>query len=475
MSTADYDAVVVGAGPNGLAAAAELARSGRSVLVLERADSVGGGTRSAALTRPGFVHDVCSAIHPLAVASPFFNQLPLGEHGLSFVNPEAPLAHPLDDGSAALLEQSVDATADGLESDRRTYERLMGPLTRSAPDLVEGLLSPLRIPRHPLVLAGFARHGIRSAVDLALNRFETERARALFAGLAAHSMLSLHARLTAGAGLILGLLAHAYGWPFVKGGSQGIADALASYLRSLGAEVRTGVEVTAIEEVPKARAVLFDVTPRQLDRIAGERFTPRYRRALRRFKYGLGVFKLDWALDDAIPWKASECNRAATVHVGGNLSEIVASEHAATEGGHSERPFLIVAQQSLFDESRAPDGKHTAWAYCHVPAGSTVDMTARIEAQIERYAPGFKDVVLERHSAGPAEIEAYNPNYVGGDINGGLLSLRQHFGRPVLKLVPYATSDKRIFICSSSTPPGGGVHGLCGYYAARAVLRTALR
>ena len=470
-----YDAVIVGSGPNGLAAAVELARNGRSVAVLEAEDTVGGGTRSAELTLPGFVHDVGSAIHPLGYASPYFSTLPLGEHGLEWVHPAAPLAHPFDDGTAAVLERSVEKTGETLGPDAAAYRKFMKPIARDFDRIIDSLLGPPRLPRHPFALARFGLRALRSARGLAEDLFEGEKARGFFAGNAAHSFLPMEQAPSAAFGLVLSTVGHAAGWPFPKGGSQKIADALVSYLRSLGGEVYAGVRVRAVEEVPRTRAVLFDLTPRQLLEISGHRFTGRYRRALGRFRYGPGVFKVDFALDGPIPWKAKACGRAGTVHLGGTLGEISAGEAAVSRGEHPERPFVLLAQQSLFDETRAPEGKHTVWAYCHVPNGSTVDMTERIEKQVERYAPGFRDRILAKSTMGPAELQRINANHVGGDINGGLQDLWQLFTRPVVRLTPYSTPAGGIYLCSSSTPPGGGVHGMCGFFAARAALATTLR
>ena len=470
-----YDAVIVGSGPNGLAAAVELARNGRSVAVLEAEDTVGGGTRSAEITLPGFVHDVGSAIHPLGYASPYFSTLPLGEHGLEWVHPAAPLAHPFDDGTAAVLERSVEKTGETLGPDAAAYRKFMEPIARDFDRIIDSLLGPLRLPRHPFALARFGLRALRSARGLAEELFEGEKARGFFAGNAAHSFLPMEQAPSAAFGLVLSTVGHAAGWPFPKGGSQKIADALVSYLRSLGGEVYVGVRVRAVEEVPRTRAVLFDLTPRQLLEISGHRFTGRYRRALGRFRYGPGVFKADFALDGPIPWKAKACGRAGTVHLGGTLGEISAGEAAVSRGEHPERPFVLLAQQSLFDETRAPEGKHTVWAYCHVPNGSTVDMTERIEKQVERYAPGFRDRILAKSTMGPAELQRINANHVGGDINGGLQDLWQLFTRPVVRLTPYSTPAGGIYLCSSSTPPGGGVHGMCGFFAARAALATTLR
>jgi phytoene dehydrogenase-like protein len=467
---ARHDAVVVGAGPNGLAAAIHLAREGWSVLLVEAEATVGGGCRSAELTVPGYIHDVCSAVYPFVAGSPFMSSLPLGRHGLHLLHASAPLAHPLDDGTAVVLERSVDETARGLGPDRGPYGWLMGPPADRWNDLTAGILGPLRPLRHPLLMASFGLHGVRSAVALAEGRFEGPRARALFGGLAAHSILPLDRPLTAAFGLVLGAAAHAVGWPLSRGGSQRIVDAMASYLRSLGGSIATGMRVRALDDLPPTRAVLFDLSPGQVAQIAGSRLPGTYRRRLERFAHGPGVFKLDLALDGPVPWTATECLRAGTVHVGGTLEEIADSASAVAAGEHPERPFVLVAQQSLVDETRAPPGKHTLWAYCHVPPGSTVDMADRIERQIERFAPGFRDRIVARHTMGPAALESYNPNYVGGDIAGGSQAGLQLFARPTLSLVPYATPARDLFICSASSPPGPGVHGMCGYHAARTVL-----
>jgi phytoene dehydrogenase-like protein len=470
-----WDAIVVGSGPNGLAAAIALAQAGRSVLVLEQAPTIGGGLRTAELTLPGFRHDVCSAIHPLALASPFLRALPLAEHGLRFAHPEIAVAHPFDDGTAAALHRSVDATADGLGRDGDAYRALMRPLTERWEPLLDDLLGPLRPPRHLLADARFARAGLRSAAGLADSRFAERPARALLAGSAAHAMRPLGAAATGGFGALLMLLGHAVGWPVAVGGSQAIADALASLLRSLGGEIETGCDVRTAAQVRGVRAVLFDVAPQRLLEIAGDELPARYHRAVRRFRRGPGVFKLDYALDGPVPWTAPECRRAGTVHLGGPLEQIATAEAEVARGRHARRPFVLAAQQSLLDASRAPAGAHTLWAYCHVPNGSTADATTAIEAQIERFAPGFRDLVRSRHAMGPAALEAYNPNYTGGDINGGAADLWQLVARPVARRVPYSTPNPRFFLCSASTPPGGGVHGMCGWHAARAALRGALR
>jgi phytoene dehydrogenase-like protein len=463
------DAVVVGSGPNGLVAAVTLAQAGWKVLVVEAQAQPGGGTRTEELTLPGFAHDVCSAIHPLGVGSPALRALSLADHGLRWVHPEVPLAHPLDGGRAAVLDRSLDVTADSLGADGPAYRRLFGPLVRQS--LVDGLLAPLAIPKAPITMARYGLPGIQRARRMARRRFDTDEAQALFAGLAAHSILSLRAPATAGYGLMLGILGHLVGWPMAEGGSQAISRALVSLLESLGGSVECDRTVRSLDELPAARAVLLDVTPRQVVAIAGDRLPDRYRRRLERFRYGPGVWKVDWALDEPIPWTNPECARAATVHLGGTLDEIVSAEDDVQAGRHPERPYVLLAQQTLFDPTRAPAGKHTAWAYCHVPNGSTFDMTDRIEAQIERFAPGFRDRVLARHVMSPAAMQAHDANYVGGDINGGIADLRQFVARPVLSPTPWATPVDGLYLCSSSTPPGGGVHGMCGLLAAETVLR----
>ena len=466
-----YDAVVVGAGPNGLSAAIVIAGRGYSVLVLEGADTIGGGARSAALTLPGFLHDVCSAVHPMAVSSPFLSRLPLGDYGLEWVQPPAPLAHTLDGGTAVVLERSVEATAEGLGVDEESYRSLLGPIALHWHKLVADTVGPFRVPRHPLVTGRFALDGLRSAASLASARFRGERAKALFAGMAAHSILPLERRVSAAFGLVLGASGHAVGWPMPRGGAQSISDALASHLVSLGGRIETGVTVRRIEDLPETKVALLDVTPRQVVDMAGSRLSASYRRKLEGYRYGPAAFKMDWALSGPIPWRARECGRAGTVHVGGTLCEIAHAEREVWLGRHPERPFVLLSQPSLFDPSRAPRGKHTAWAYCHVPNGSSFDISDRIEAQLERFAPGFRDLVLARSIRPPAAMEEYNPNFVGGDINGGVQDLGQLFSRPTRMFSPYAVPSTNLFICSSSTPPGGGVHGMCGYFAAKAALR----
>jgi phytoene dehydrogenase-like protein len=465
-----YDAVVVGAGPNGLAAAITFARAGRSVLLLEGRDSVGGGTRTAELTLPGFRHDVCSAIHPLGRGSPFFRSLPLEQFGLEWISPPAALAHPLADGQAVLLYRSIAATAATLGADGPAYTRLITPLAADWPALAPALLGPLAIPSHPLALARFGLQAWHSAQGLARARFKHVPAQAFFGGLSAHSFLPLAQSPSAAFGLVLAALGHAVGWPVPRGGSQQIANALAAYLRSLGGEIITGCPVESVDDLPPARAVLLDVTPRQVLKLARRHLSAGYRKGLERFRYGPGVFKIDYALAGPVPWQAPGCAGAGTLHLGGTLAEITAYEQAVSQAQLAENPFVLVAQPSRFDPTRAPAGRHTLWAYCHVPSGSTHDMAGAITAQIERFAPGFRQLILAQSTLNCAEIERYNPNYIGGDINGGIQDWFQLFTRPMPRLSPYTTSNRQLYLCSSSTPPGGGVHGMCGFFAAKAAL-----
>jgi phytoene dehydrogenase-like protein len=464
-----YDAVVVGSGPNGLAAAIAMQQAGLSVLLLEGKKELGGGLRTAELTLPGFRHDICSAIHPMAVASPFFRTLPLAQYGLNFITPPVAAAHPFDDGTAVAALSTLAATAQQLGPDADAYQRLLGPLLAQWPRLAPDVLAPLRWPKYPLELARFGLSALLPATVLA-RRFQGEKAKGLLAGMAAHAIQPLSNVATSAIGLVLLLTAHGQGWPLAQGGSQAIADALVAHFRALGGHVETGTYVRSLAQLPPARALLLDVTPAQLLQMAGHRLSSLYQWQLQRYRYGMGVFKIDWALAEPIPWTAPECAQTGTVHLGGTLAEIAAGEQATTRGQHPARPFVLLAQQSQFDPSRAPAGKHTAWAYCHVPNGSRHDMTAAIEAQVERFAPGFRERILGRHTFSPAQLEEYNPNYVGGDINGGLLDIRQLFTRPVLRASPYRTSLRGLYLCSSATPPGGGVHGLCGYWAARRAL-----
>jgi len=470
-----YDAVVVGAGPNGLAAAVVLAEAGRSVLVVEAEQTIGGGCRTEEVTLPGFHHDICAAIHSMAAVSPLLRRLPLDRFGLTWIQAPAPMAHPFDDGSAAVLSRSLSATGATLGVDAGAWEGMMRPFLKDSDAFFQEILRPVRIPRHPFRMARFGALGLRSCASLVRSHFEGEKARALFAGCAAHSFLSLDAAASASFGLVLALVGHATDWPCAKGGSQQIVDSLAAYFRSLGGQIEVGREVRALADVPASRAVLFDVTPRALERIAGTHLPGGFRRELLAFRHGPGVFKVDWALRGPIPWKAPECHQVATVHIGGTFEELAASEDAAVHGRIAERPFVLVAQQSLFDDTRAPAGQHTGWAYCHVPHGASVDMTERIERQIERFAPGFRDLILARRTMAPADVAAHNLNMVGGDIGGGANDLSQLFFRPTRRWDPYTTPNPRIFLCSSSTPPGGGVHGMCGYGAATSALRRVLR
>ncbi len=466
----EFDAVVVGAGPNGLTAAAVLLEAGWRVLVVEAASTPGGGTRSAELTLPGFVHDVCSAIHPLAAASPAFRSLPLEGHGVEWIHPDVPVAHPIDGGRAGILERSVEATALRLGTDGDAYRSLMAPLVRHGDELAHSLLSPLELPpKHPLVLARFGIHAIRSAQSLA-RRWSGDEASGLFAGLAAHSILPLSAAGTGGYGMFLGVLAHHVGWPMAKGGSGAIAAALASIVVERGGVIECDHPVSSLAELPPSKATVLDVTPAQVIELGGDQVPPRYRRALQRFRYGAGVFKVDWALDGPIPWTNPDVAGAATVHVGGTMAQVSRSEADAFAGRHSERPFVLVVQPSAFDPSRAPEGRHTGWAYCHVPAGSTLDRTEAIEAQVERFAPGFRDRILARSVMNTSDFSSYNANYIGGDIAGGLGTVRQVAFRPVPSLHPWVTPIDGVYLCSASTPPGGGVHGMGGWHAARAVL-----
>lgn len=475
MSPQQYDAVIVGSGPNGLSAGIVLAQAGLSVLVLEAKETIGGGARTEQVTLPGFQHDICSAIHPMSVVSPFLRTLPLADFGLEWAYSPAAIAHPLDDGTAATLELSLDATAARLGADEQAYRNLMQPFASKEGMLFEEILKPilpLPPPKHPFLLARFGLLGLQSATHLA-KRFSTTHARALFAGAAAHSFLPLDRVGSASFGLALILAGHATGWPAAKGGSAAIVGAMARLLETLGGEIRPNHEVRSLRDVPPSKVVLFDVTPHQLARIAGDALPPGYLKKLRAFRYGPGVCKIDLALDGPIPWKSKECARSATVHVGGTLEEIAAHEHAVWHGRMTEKPFVLVAQQSVFDPTRAPAGKHTGWAYCHVPHGWDGDATELIEKQIERFAPGFRDRILARHTIRASQYEQHNPNMIGGDIAGGANGMKQFLARPFPKLDPYWTPNPRLFLCSSSTPPGGGVHGMCGYWAAKSVLRRA--
>jgi phytoene dehydrogenase-like protein len=474
MGSTDYDAVVVGSGPNGLAAAIALQQQGLSVLVLEAKSTIGGGLRSAELTLPGFVHDICSAVHPLAAGSPFLQTLPLAEYGLEYIYPPVAAAHPLDGGIAALLEGTMEETAGRLGGDAAAYRKLVGPVVRDWRALAPELLGPLHFPKNPWMLARFGLKGLPSAAWLA-RRFRTREARALVAGMAAHGMLPLTNWMTAAIALVFLATGNDRGWPIPRRGSMALAEALAGYFLSLGGRIETEVFVRSLSQLPSSRCVLLDLTPRQLLQLGGHRWSSLYRWQLEQYRYGMGVFKIDWALAEPIPFLAEGCRRAGTVHIGGTFEEIAAAEALTARGIQAERPFVLLAQPSVFDPTRAPHGLHTAWAYCHVPNGSREDMTERIERQVERMAPGFRERVLARHVFDTAQMEEYNPNYIGGDINGGVMDIRQLFTRPALRWSPYRTSSKGIYICSSATPPGGGVHGMCGYHAARRALKDVFR
>jgi phytoene dehydrogenase-like protein len=464
------DVIVVGSGPNGLAAAVVLARKGLSVEVYEGAATPGGGCRTEELTLPGFRHDVCSAVHPLLIASPFFRDVDLETLGVKLCMPRVAFAHPLDGGRAAALVSSVDETAESLGSDAATYRRLLAPLVADIDKILPAVLAPLRsVPSHPLAMARFGMAGLLPAQRIA-GRFKTEEGRAILAGAAAHSMLPLNAPLTGSFGLLFMMVAHALGWPVVAGGTEHIVGALCAELESLGGRVTTDRWVTSLDELPEAKAIMLDVTPRQFVELAGDRLSGRSRRQLERFRYGPGVCKVDWALAGPVPWDAAACREAGTVHLCGTLEEVALSESEVNAGRHAERPFCLIAQPGIMDPSRAPEGRQTLWGYCHVPPGSSTDMTGAIEAQIERFAPGFKDLILARSTMTAVEMEAHNPNYIGGDINGGISNLRQTLLRPTARWNPYRTAVKGVYLCSASTPPGGGVHGMCGLGAARAAL-----
>jgi phytoene dehydrogenase-like protein len=470
MEKRDYDAIVVGSGPNGLAAAILLQQNGLSVLLIEGKDKIGGGLRTGELTLPGFKHDICSAIHPLAVGSPFLQTLPLEQYGLEYIYPEISAAHPFDDGSAAILKKSIAETAASLGIDEHAYAKLMQPIAKDWPLIAPDILGPLHLPQHPLKMAKFGLTALPPVTVLA-EKFKTTQAKGLLAGMAAHSIQPLNNLTTSAIAMVLMAAAHTKGWPLPKGGSVKIAEAMAAYFIALGGKIQTNTYVSSLEQLPSAHAVLFDVTPVQLLEIAGHRFSPVYKWQLERYRYGMGVFKMDWALDGPIPFTNQACRNAGTVHLGGTLAEITLSEQQTWNGHYPENPFVLLAEQSLFDATRAPQGKHTAWAYCHVPNGSVVDMTATIEQQVERFAPGFKDRIIGRSSMNTDQMQQYNPNYIGGDINGGVINITQLFTRPALRWSPYKTSAKGLYICSSSTPPGGGVHGMCGYWAAKKALK----
>lgn len=473
MSLDGRDVIVVGAGPNGLAAAVALARAGARVTVHEANAQFGGGTRTLELTLPGFRHDICSAVHPLGVGSPFFRTLPLADFGLEWIMPPVLVAHPFDDGTAAVLMRSVGETAESLgREEGLAYRRLMTPFVRRWEAVIgEALMPPLHVPRHPFIMARLGLLGLPPASLVARRYFRTDRAQAFFLGIAGHTLLPMNKMPSSAFGIILALAGHAVGWPVPRGGSQAIADALAGLLRQHGGEIVTGSRVTSLEPFADAAATLLDLTPRQVNAVAGERLPASYRRQLAAYRYAPGVFKIDWALREPIPWRAEACRAAGTVHVAPGAADIERSSLDAWRGRPDDRPSLIVTQPSLFDPSRAPAGKHTAWAYCHVPHGATRDETAAIERQMERFAPGFREIVLARHTMDTRQLEAHDANLVGGDINGGVQDLWQFLFRPVPRIDPYATPARGLFICSASTPPGGAVHGMCGYHAAQSALR----
>lgn len=470
MASFEVDVIVVGAGPNGLAAAVTLAGAGLSVRVVEASGAPGGGCRSGPLSLPGYVHDYCSSVHPLGAGSPLFRSLELERHGLRWIESPALLAHVLPDGRAVTLERGLDAAAAAFAGDGPAYRALVEPFVARWHELAPMLLGPLRLPRHPILMGRFGLHALRSLRGLVEGRFAGEPARALLAGIAAHAMVPLEAAGTAAFALVLAIAGHVVGWPIARGGSQAISDALVACLRERGGTLELGHMVGSLDALPRARAYVLDVTPRQLLTIAGERLPPRYRRRLAAYRYGPGVYKLDWALSAPIPWTDPACARACTVHLSGTLDEVAAATARVHAGSIAERPFTLLVQPSLFDPSRAPPGMHTAWAYCHVPHGSPLDAGPAIEAHVERFAPGFRDTIVARHARDAPEMERHNPNYVGGDINGGFADLSQLFLRPAARIDPYATPAPDIFLCSSSTPPGGGVHGMCGYQAARSVM-----
>jgi phytoene dehydrogenase-like protein len=466
-----YDAIVVGSGPNGFASAITMQRAGLAVLLIEGKDTLGGGVRSAELTLPGFIHDVCSAVHPLGADSPVFKQLHLEQFGLEYLTPEYAVAHPFDDGSAVVIESSIEETAAQFGDDADNYKRIYSTLIKEWPSVRSAFVSPLHASSYSSAKAKFAYYAVSSASHFAKHQFNTNAARALFAGMGAHSILPLNKLTTSSIAIVLNILAHVNRWPLPKGGAQQITNALAACFKSLGGDIQTGCMVTSLNQLPSAKAILLDVTPAQLLSIAGDQFSSLYKWQLKKYKYGSGIFKIDWALSQPVPFTNAKCKPATTVHIGGSMEEIYNSEWMVSKNKHADKPFVLFVQPGVVDSSRAPESKHTAWAYCHVPNGSRIDMSDIIEKQVERFAPGFKDCILARHAMDTHDVEAYNPNYVGGDINGGAAILSQLFTRPVMRLSPYRTATKGVYVCSSSTPPGGGVHGICGYYAARRALK----
>ncbi|HSR17203.1 MAG TPA: NAD(P)/FAD-dependent oxidoreductase [Ignavibacteriaceae bacterium] len=466
-----YDVAVVGSGPNGFAASIKMAQAGYRVKMFEDKNTVGGGMRSAQLTSlPGFIHDICSAIHPLGAGSPFFESLPLHQYGLEWKFPPIAAAHPFDNGHAAVLTNSIYESAESLGVDKNNYINIIKPLVDNWDFIKNDILGPLKIPSNPVKLGKFGFYAVKPAEKFINNYFSHEYAKSFFAGMAGHSIMSLDKLITSAIGLVLIILGHRIGWPVSKGGSQKIADALALYFQSLGGSIETNHKINSLNELRDFNIILFDITPKQLLKIMGDKFPACYKKQLEKYTYGPGIFKVDWALNASVPFKNKECTQAGTIHIGGDYKEIIQSEYEISNGIHPEKPFIIFTQQSLFDDTRSPEG-HTAWAYCHVPNNSTIDMTERIENQIERFAPGFKDLIINKHIMFPADYERYNSNYIGGDINGGMLNWRQLFTRPAIRLNPYSTPVRGAYICSSSTPPGGGVHGMCGYHAALKALK----
>lgn len=467
-----YDVVIIGSGPNGLSAGIVLAEKGLKVMIAEGAETLGGGTRTSELTIPGFRHDICSAVHPMGYLSPYFKTLPLDKFGLEWILPEASAAHPLDNESAVILSKSIEETANNLGVDAKKYIKLVTPFVEKSNNLLSDSLKPLGFPKDPLLFMKFGLKALQPASYFSRHAFEDERTKALFAGCTAHSILPFDKYFTSAIGLMFLITGHVENWAIPKGGSQNIANALASYFKSLGGEIKCSMKVNNLSQLPEAKKYIFDTDPVQLASIANDKLPQSYRKKLNNYRFGPGVFKVDYALDGTIPWKDSRCLKASTVHVGGTFAEIAKSEKEVWEGRHSEKPFVMLSQQSQFDSTRAPDGKHTGWAYCHVPNGSTLDMTKQIENQIERFAPGFKDIILAKSTMTPKDFYNYNPNYVGGAITGGAADIFQLFTRPVARFDPYSTPNSNIFICSASSPPGGGVHGMCGFYSAMSVLKS---
>lgn len=462
---------MVGSGPNGFAAAITLQRAGLAVLLVEEKDVLGGGVRSAELTLPGFIHDVCSAVYPLGADSPVFKSMHLEEFGLKYLQPKYAIAHPFDDGSSVAIESSITETAAQFAKDADNYKRIFSPIVKEWPSIRSAFVSPFHLSAYSKAKARFASYAITSAKYFAKHQFNTLQARALFAGMAAHSMLPLDKFTSSSIGIVLNTVAHINCWPLPKGGSQQITNALAKCFKKYGGEIQNGNRISSLQQLPASKVILLDVTPAQLLSIAGEEFSRFYKFQLRNYKYGTGIFKIDWALSQPVPFRNQKCKQATTIHIGGSFEEIYFSEDIISKDKISEKPFVLFVQPGVVDASRAPESKQTAWAYCHVPNGSTKDMTETIEAQVERFAPGFRDCILARHVMNTQDVEAYNSNYIGGDINGGAPTIGQLFSRPVLRLSPYRTSAKGVYVCSSSTPPGGGVHGICGYYAARRALK----